>query len=113
MAPDLITLDAEGEAGRITVGNDVIPSPGAAFVSLPELPAMQEEQLTLQPALPGMLKHPLHNPTRNLFPGAGVPCFAQPKLLPEPLPKAKTRPACFQPGFSQWNNNLTPWRQRE
>lgn len=51
MAPDLITLDAEGKASRITVGNDVIPSPGAAFVALPELPALQEEQLTLQPAL--------------------------------------------------------------
>lgn len=51
MAPALITSDAEGEASRIIVGNDVIPCPGAAFVALPELPARQEEQLSLQPAL--------------------------------------------------------------
>lgn len=87
MAPDLITLDAEGEAGRIIVGNDVIPSPGAAFVSLPKLPAMQEEQLTLQPALPGMLNTLCITPL-----GISFQVLEFPALL---------SPSCFQSHFQR------------
>lgn len=81
MAPDLTTLDAEGKASRITVGNDVIPSSGAAFVALPELWAMQEEQLTLQPALLGMLNTLCTTPLGISFQELELPALLSPSCF--------------------------------